>query len=188
MLNNWTKFTGFKILSFFLINPNKKIHINKLSREINVSSSSVMTYCNNYYLENILKKEKVANSILYSLNNNNVFTKQLKRSFAVGVIINSKEFNSFINNNSSLTSCILYGSYADGNYSENSDVDILIIYNNSKLDLNPLLKLENIFKKEININKISLNDWIKKLNKEDKFILSILKNNICLWGEDINES
>jgi predicted nucleotidyltransferase len=188
MLKIWTKITGFKILSFFLLNPSKKIYINELARELNVSSSSVMTYCKNYYLENVLKKENFANSIFYSLNNKNIFTKQLKKSFVVGLIINSKEFNVFINDNPNLISCILYGSYADGSYSVNSDIDILIIYNNSELNLNNLLKLETIFKKEINITKISLNEWVKKRNKKDHFVTSILKNNICLWGEDINES
>lgn len=189
MLKEWAQFSGFKILSYFLNYPNSSIYINDLARKISVSPSSVLKYCNSYYKEGILFREKKANAIFFSLNNNSVFVKSFKKSHFLGLILNSSEFSTFIEkNNSNLVSLILYGSYSSGNYSEDSDIDLLVIYNSDKIDFSNLLKLEKTFKKEINITKMSLTNWIDKINKKDNFAISILKNNVNLWGADINES
>lgn len=188
MLSVWNNFVGYKILCFFLDNPNTKIHLTELSRKINVSKSSVSYYCENYYKEKILKQKKLANTISYYLDNDNVFVKSFKKSYFLSVILNSKELSNFLKiNNSNLVSLILYGGFASGNYSEKSDIDLLVIYNSDKIEYDYLLKLEIILKKEINITKLSLNHWVKKLNQKDNFINSILKNNVCLWGAEIND-
>ncbi|MDD4049709.1 MAG: nucleotidyltransferase domain-containing protein [Candidatus ainarchaeum sp.] len=189
MLKEWSQYTGFKVLSYFIENPNTKIHLNELARKLNVSASSVLKYCNSYVKDTVLFKEKKSNSVFFSLNNDNVFVKSFKKSYFIGSILNSSSFSKFIEENkSSLVSLILYGGYSSGNYSENSDVDILIIYNSDKINYNSILNLENVFKKEINITKLSLNQWVKKLNQKDEFITSILNNHVCLWGANINDS
>lgn len=188
MLSTWNNFVGYKILRFFLENPNTKIHVTELSRKISISKSSVSYYCENYYKEKILKQTKIGNTLNYYLANDNVFVKSFKKSYFLGIILNSKEYSIFLKNNkSNLVSLILYGGYSSGNYSENSDIDLLIIYNSDKIDYSSILKLESIYKKEINITKLSLNQWVKKLNQKDNFINSILKNNVCLWGAEIND-
>jgi predicted nucleotidyltransferase len=188
MIHEWNNYTGFKVLSFFINNSNLKIHINELARKLKISTSSVFKYCNLYLKNNFLFKEKKANSVFYFLNNDNVFIISLKKSLFIGTLIKSKPFLNFIDNNKkNIVSFILYGSYASGNYTEKSDIDLLIIYNKNNIDYSEILKLESIFNKQLGLTKISLNQWIEKLNNKDIFINSVLKNNVCLWGENLND-
>ena len=73
------KYAEWKILHFFLNNPNKKIHVKELSRTLEISSGTASKALNSAHKDKILNKKIIANVHLYSLNNQNETVRKLKR-------------------------------------------------------------------------------------------------------------
>jgi len=185
MFTEWNKFKGWDILEYFLKNPNTKIHIKGLSRLLNVSSRTVLIYCNGYFKDNILKREKNANSINFYLNNDNSLVKQLKKTWFLRYLQKNKVIEKFLKKNKGIMEIILYGGYASGEFSNNSDIDILIITNSERIDCTPLITFTQSIDKELGLTKLTPSKWNDLHKKQDSFALSIIKNNLSLLEESI---
>ena len=185
MFTEWNKFKGWDILEYFLKNPNTKIHLNGLARLLKVSSRTALIYCNGYFKDNILKKEKNANSISFYLNNNIHLVKQLKKIWFLRALQKNNVINNFLKKNKGIMDVMLYGGYCSGEYSNNSDIDILIITNSEKIDCTSFEDFAHGFNKELGLVKLTSCKWDELLKKKDSFALSVIKNNISLLEETI---
>jgi predicted nucleotidyltransferase len=76
-----------------------------------------------------------------------------------------------------IKSAFIYGSVSKNKERENSDIDLMVIGDVS-LDkiYSEIRKVESKLKREINIDVISPDEWIKRKQKRDSYILDILKN------------
>jgi predicted nucleotidyltransferase len=181
MLGQWRKFKGWVVLEFFLKN-NERIHVKGLSKNLKISPRTAQTYLQLYEKNKILKKEKVGNIVLYSLNENPIAF-ELKKFYSV---INFLPLiNEFVEKNPEINVVALYGSHATGKDDRKSDVDLLVISQSKKLNLEPMKKMERSFGKEVKIQVFSIGEWKNLLNKNDSFALSALKNHILLYGASL---
>jgi len=178
--NEWKKFKGWVILSFFL-KTNKEIHVKELARQLKVSPQTANYYLKFYKKEGILKERRKGNLLLYSLMDNSL-TRQLKIVYILDILF---DFSKNFCKENNITSLVLYGSHASGTYDENSDIDLLVISQNKKLKLEEIKRLEKRLKKEVKIEVFSLGEWRSLKNKKDKFIQSLLSNYILLYGAEI---
>jgi len=185
MLSEWNKFSGWKVLSFFLKNPNTKIHIKGLARELKISSKTAKDYCDLYKKSGILNREKIANSIVFYLNNISVIVKELKKLWFLLLLQERKVIEEFIKDNEGIISVAVYGGYASGEYSNESDIDILVITQKEKINLSKLSEFGEVIGKEVNVTKFKLGEWREILKKKDSFAQSILNNHVVLWGGEL---
>ena len=71
----------------------------------------------------------------------------------------------------------LYGSFAKHEEAAKSDIDLLIIgkFNDSRL-LREINKLEKVLKREINYSIFRKDEWKKKMDEKDPFVIDLRKH------------
>jgi len=80
---------------------------------------------------------------------------------------------------------ILFGSYASGTNSEESDVDLLYMgeINDSKKEI--IKEFGKVYGKEIHLVSMTLKQFKEQLSKQNSLIKEIIKNHIILYNHDI---
>ena len=182
VLKNWSKFKGWKVLEFFLSNPNTEIHIKGLAKQLKISSQTAQNYLKLYHKSGFLNLNKVANSSNFSLNNDDFAVKELKKAWVLLKLKDLRFVEFFLKENENISKLVLYGGYASGEFSEESDLDLLVLSQQKKINLNSVKKLEKKLNKRIEVTKLSLGEWRKLLKQKNAFIKSVLNNNVSLFG------
>lgn len=143
-----TKDIKGKIKEYFLKNPTKKLRVRQIEREVKVPLPSAIRYTKELEKEGILRREQISNITLFSANRmstNFLLEKQfhnIKSLYSSGLIPHLiEEFRS--------PTIVLFGSYAKGEDTEKSDIDIYI-ESSPKQKMN-LEKFEKILDKEIQL-------------------------------------
>lgn len=181
MLKQLRKYQAINVLSYFLENPNLEIHIKELARKLKISPATSKRFCDLLSKEKILIFEKKGNSIFFKLDNENSYVKELKRIFSLTHIRENWK-NVFMDG---IVSIAVYGSFSSGDYSEDSDLDILIISRKKNLDSSFILDFQKKIKKEVNLAKMTYIEWEKLKNQEDNFVQEILKNHFVIQGDKL---
>lgn len=177
IFEEWRKFKGWVVLEFFL--KNDKAYIKELSRLLKISPRTAQIYTQLYENEGLLKKEVVGNASVYSLADNPL-VKETKRFYLLLTILPS--IKRLLRDNPSISSLVLYGSGARGEYDQSSDIDLLAISGSKEIDLRSVKELEGVQFREIKIEVISIGRWRELGRKKNEFYLSVAKNNIPLHG------
>lgn len=185
MLKEWRKFRGWVVLEYFLQNPYSRIHIKGLAKSLGISPRTAEVYCKLYEKAKLLKLEKVANTLQFSLDNSDHLARELKRFWFLSFLRERNFVDGVLEKNSDIISLALYGAYASGNYSNESDVDILAISQGKKVDLEPFRALEAGLGRAVEVSVYSVGEWRSAKRKKNEFAASVLKNNVLLWGSEI---
>lgn len=158
------------ILSVFFEKPNKKYHIRELARILKLNHTTVKNYLELLVKEEYLTKEKNKIYNNFKANINKKF-KNLKLFYNLEQIRKNKIIE-ILEKKFEYPTIMLFGSYAQAENDENSDIDLAII--------SPI-------KKEIKINKkISLHlfnkeEW-KTLKEKNPELFNNIINGITLSG------
>lgn len=128
-INMETKIELIKILED---NP-KGIHLRELSRLLKTGLPNVVRYVNILENEHVVKKEKQANLVKILLKSNVKTIAYLKQVNTEKFLSLPKHIQLAINDFLNLLEVkplivLIFGSYAKGNYTKISDIDILLIY------------------------------------------------------------
>lgn len=181
MLYKWDKFKGWKILEFFLEN-NRKAYANGLAKELKISKGTAQEYLTAYERQGILEKEEIGNMVNYKLADNPL-TIELKKTFFISKIM--PHIKDIIPDNKLVITLAIYGSHAKGSYDSKSDIDLLILSQNKKINLDTITKITEKIGKEVKIQIFTFNEWRNLVNKKDNFAIAVIKNNILLYGEPL---
>ena len=122
---------GSKVLAYFLSFPSQKTSAAQLLRKIKLARKTAFDALRKYSF--LLKKEKIGNSILYSLDFGNPVARQLKILFTLSALAGEipKDFQGQV---------FLFGSAARGEDMEESDWDVLVISSKRLTFENPKIK------------------------------------------------
>jgi len=169
-----------KILNFLLFEKTET-HIREISRELKISTSAVKREIDNLAFMGIIRINR--NKILP--NENCSFLEDLKKIFIKTdfIIYPIKEA---IGNNKKIKFAFIFGSFARGGYSEESDIDLMIIGNAS---LSSIIKLTSPAEKgtKKNINPVVWTLENLKREKNSSFVKDIFKKGIIMIKGDENE-
>ena len=184
-LLEWQRFKGWTVLSFFLENPEKQIHIKGMAKQLGISPRTADVFLQLYCSSGLLVKEKMANAIFFRFGSN-ALVRQLKIFFSTAKIFESG-FTEAIAKEMHFNSIALFGSYAKGTNDSNSDIDLLIIANEQKMPQKSLEALKKSFPAEINAIIMPLAKWRQKVKEENGFAKSVLRSHIILAGSELIE-
>ncbi|MBU4369192.1 nucleotidyltransferase domain-containing protein [Patescibacteria group bacterium] len=162
-----------KILGYFFLNPQKTNYVNELANLLSLDVGNLFRKLKELEGEGILYSEKRGNQKYYGLNKNYSLLKEMKRMYNAkyGVVGILKEKLKKIKK---LDEAYIFGSYAKGNFQQESDVDILLIGEHSSLKAKlEILPLEKTIGREINIIDISMEELKLRRKKNDDFIKNI---------------
>lgn len=170
MIENYNR---YRIMMEFFDCPTKKFQLRELSRRTNISLPSVKDHVESLVKENLLKKVNQGTYPGYKANVNRKFKLHkkwdlIRRMEKIGLIEHLKEELSEPN------ALVLFGSAADGEDVEESDVDILVVCQKKRIDLS---KFEEKINRKINLQFISEKDI-----KKSKEFANNLANGIVLDG------
>ena len=146
------------IREYFFVNPTAKLRVREIERTLKLSLPSVIRYCRELERESILTTIKTGNVNFYTANRGSekyLLEKKLfniKKIYELGLI-------EYLRRELSNPPIVLFGSFAKGEDTEESDID-LYIETPSKKRVG-LEKFETLFKRRIqafwhkNLNEIS---------------------------------
>jgi hypothetical protein len=172
------RYTGIKVLVWFLEHPSTVVYINSLARKLNISPASAKHFLDEYTQEGILITEPLGNTRQFSLNNDDFVVRSLKRTHLLARLKHA----GILETGSTMITLAVYGSTADGTYTESSDIDILVIGRESDIDRDHLVVLQNNLEKEIQLTVFSLVQWEKMKSTYDTFVRNILRDHIVIKG------
>ena len=117
-----------------VLNKNRKgIHIRELARIVKTSYNNIVRNIKILEKENVIKKEKEANLVRIKLKNNPLTIAYLKQAHTENFLKLPKKvyssINEFLNElQEKPLIFLIFGSFAKGNYSKDSDIDILLVF------------------------------------------------------------
>lgn len=178
MFGEFEKFVGFRVLAWFLTHPTGEIHINKLAREIGVSPGSVKAYADAFERDGLLTATRLGTARILSLDNDSFAARELKRACMV-LLLARAGIEELAPESIAVA---VYGSTAAGTFDEQSDIDILVIGDESQVDHNRVAALEAETDREVQLTVVPYYRWERMKEEGDPFVTSVLQNHILVTG------
>ena len=164
-----------KLLNHFFINPDDRVYINELSKNLKVDKRNLVKKLKELEKEGILKRENKGNLKLYSINRNYPLYTEF-RTIVLKTIGFEEKLRRILQKIEGVKEAYLYGSYATNKMDVHSDIDLLVVGNHNLLSLQSKLnKLQQEIKREINIVNMDEHDFKKRIKNKDPFINELLK-------------
>ena len=159
---------------------------NSISKILNISHVGAQKIFKRLLKENLIINKKIGKSIIYKLNLEDNYVKQLITFLLADEANNYKrwkeEFKELFKRNRIV---LIYGS-AIKNYSKAHDIDLMITTRNKDLkEINTIIKeKEQIVPKKIHAIKLTNKDLLTNIKRKDKAMIDIVKNAIVLDGQE----
>jgi predicted nucleotidyltransferase len=177
--------TRVTLLAKLLMNPEKSFYIRELSRELNIPYSMLYKEEKNLVSLNIITEEKKGKVTLVSINKNLPYFAELKN-----LLIKTAGLGDLLKNAlSELTGiryALVYGSFASGEESASSDIDVLIIGSDrEEKTLGVIGSVEKAVGREINYILWNEAEFAKRVKSRHHLLMEIAsKPVIMLVGEE----
>src|SRR5579864_7161041 len=181
--------TTLKILELYLDDYKKSLHLREISREAQIDVKAIQLQLQKLEKINVLSSIIRGRNKDYSLNLNNVTTKyylimaeifasiiHLKKNFMIKKIVEEIE-------NKIHDPLILFGSFAKGTYTKESDVDIFMI-GDKKINTGLIIEATSMVGRKISVKSTSREQFLEGLRNNDPLIKEIVSNHIVLKGAD----
>ncbi|MBN1502388.1 nucleotidyltransferase domain-containing protein [Candidatus Woesearchaeota archaeon] len=161
-----------RTLTLFLENPSTEFHLREIARKMGLSPAGTLKILKRLTSADLVKKEKTIITDNYRANLESLEYQSLKKAYNL-YLINSSGLVEFLDKNCSHQAIVLFGSFARGDNTSKSDIDIAVL--NSKHTNLDLKKYQQKLGHKINVQFIDF----KKANPEFK---NNLVNGITLKG------
>lgn len=163
-----------RILKLFFEGSSVRLHLREVARRTGLSATGAMKILGALEKEGLVDKERTAFTVVYRGNYDNESFMALKRSlnlyslYSCGLVSSLVEFYR-------IPECmILFGSYAKGEDTKESDIDIAII--TGQKDYPELDIYEDNLKRKISLH------LIENMKSEKREFINSLANGIVLYG------
>ena len=176
MLNKlFSSKTRVEILKLFLFNTNNSFYQRQISSLTAQSIRGVQREVDKLNRMGLIEKSIQGNRIYYKVNKKCPIVEDLKNIFFKSVGIAEVLRENF--KEKKIKFAFIYGSYAKGEESLLSDIDLMVIGDISSKELSSILsKPKKELMREINYIVFPLNEFIDRARQKDHFINSVLKD------------
>lgn len=164
------------ILDYFLLNRKEALYVNELARLLKIDPGNTFRKLKEFESEGILLSEFRGNQKYYFLNAKYPWLKEYEKLYEAKFGF-SKELQEKLSNLAGLEEAFIFGSFAKGNFSDDSDIDLLVIGKHNLKELAKIISnLESRFGREINVVDFEKSEFLKRKKAGDDFIKNILSN------------
>jgi predicted nucleotidyltransferase len=178
-----------EILKVLAVNPESSFNINELSRLTGFSLRGVDRELKNLLSGGLLRREISGNQHRYQLDPACPIRKEVSGIIAKTVGISDALKRGLAQVRDEIHLAFIYGSFASGDYGNESDVDLFIVGDISGVKLSELLgPLQEQLGRPINTSLFSLLEYDQRKDRGDHFLNRVLEGpKIVLFGS-LNES
>lgn len=164
-----------KLLTLFLLNPDKRFYVRELARKTEENINSVRRELQKLESIGLLRSEAEGNMKYYTVNKKMSIYDDLKNIFlkteGIGNILTDK-----LTELGKINYAFIYGSFAKGEEQLSSDIDIMIVGNADEKKLIKILRsLEERLSREINYTLLSPREFKSRIKNKDPFITNVMK-------------
>lgn len=181
--------TTLRILGLFSNDYYKTVHLREISREVNIDVKAVGLQLNRLVKANVLSSSRRGRNKEYQLNLGNLATRLyiiLAEVFAtiryLGDNFLIKKLAAEIEDKVKAP-IILFGSYARGEATEDSDIDLFII-SEKDIDEEAVTEVSRLIGREVNIKTTSNHKFLMGLMGNDPLIKELVSNHIVIKGAE----
>jgi predicted nucleotidyltransferase len=165
-----------EILRILSLSPDSKYNINELSRMTVFSPRGVEKELKNLLAGGILKKEVSGNQHRYQLDPFCPIYLEIKNMIVKTVGIADVLKNALEPVERDIDHAFIFGSFASGDYGNESDVDLFLVTGISGLKLAELLgDLQNILGRAINISQFTSDEYRQRIAQKDHFLTRVFE-------------
>ena len=179
MIQIYQKITQFKVLRLFIESPHTNYYLRETARILKMDPMTVKRSLDILVKDKLLIKFEEKNRILYQANMENTSLRYLKISYNLSLLKEKKLVDFIISKMKSVTSIMLFGSFAKGENDNNSDIDIVVISTSKDKPTSEVSKLLN---RDVNLLNFSASEWSKQSKTNRAFYLDVITDGIALYG------
>ena len=179
----FTSKTRVKLLTLFIMNPEREMYIREIARSTRENINAIRRELANLEEIGLLKSERKGNLKYYVANEKMPIYNELASIIlkTEGVAKELKESLIEIG----VETVFIYGSFASGEATVNSDIDIFII---GEVDEDKLIikirEIEKTLSREINYVLFTAKEFERRIKSKDPFVLNVLKEpKVMLIGD-----
>lgn len=190
MVNKTTN-TKLKIINLYKSDYLAQYHVREMAKFIDKSHVTLLPHLKSLEEDKILIPKTIGKNKVYSLNLDNILTKNYLEicaiiesiTFLEDIFLIKKISGDIFQLNLSGT-VILFGSYAKRTFQEDSDIDIFYLGDIEQNQIEEIKKIGKTYGKTINMKKLTLTDFEIGIRKKDPLIIEIIKNHITLQNPE----
>jgi len=179
MIQLYQKITQLKVLSLFLENPHSSYYLRESARMLNMDPMTVKRALDLLLKDNLLIRTEEKNRILYKANVENPALRHIKISYNLSWLREKNTVDFILKQMKSVSSIVLFGSFAKGENDKESDVDILTI---SLSKNKPTSKLAKHLGSDVNLVDFTPAQWSNQAKTNKAFYLDVITDGILLYG------
>lgn len=174
-----------RIILLFIYNQNKEFYLSEIAKSVGTSAGTAQRELNRLLQSDLILFKKRAGLNIYALNIRYALLDEVESVVrkTIGVEVElKKELNKIKN----LSFAFLFGSYVEGGFKSDSDIDLFFIGKAEEdLIFKAVQKVEKMLGRTINYHLADKEEFFKKIDT-NSFYKGILRNYILLVG-DMNE-
>jgi len=179
MIQLYQKITQLKVLSLFLENPHSSYYLRESARMLNMDPMTVKRALDLLLKDDFLIRTEEKNRILYKANVENPALRHMKISYNLSWLREKNTVDFILKQMKSVSSIVLFGSFAKGENDKESDVDILTI---SLSENKPTAKLSQHLRKDVNLVDFTPAQWSNQAKTNKAFYLDVITDGVLLYG------
>lgn len=180
-----------KILSLYRSNYLAQYHTREIAKLLKKSHVTLLPHLNALEKEKILIAKIMGKNKVYSLNLDNILTKNFT---SISELVESisyqeqvfliKKINTEISKLNLPGTLLLFGSYAKKTFKEDSDIDLFYLGELKETESTKIKAIGKTYGKTINLKTAATHNFENGLRKKDALIIEILKYHFILQNQD----
>src|SRR3989344_4718512 len=180
-----------EIIRLFRSDYLAKFHVREMAKLTKKSHVTLLPHLKALEKDKILIPKTVGKNKIYSLNFENIITKNYltlsetveTTAFLEEIFLIKKITKEIFNLNISGT-IMLFGSYAKKTFHEDSDIDLFYLGQITDKEIQNIKNIGKTYGETINVKKSTLKNFELGLRKKDPLIIEIIKNHILLQNHE----
>ncbi|MFH0869477.1 MAG: nucleotidyltransferase domain-containing protein [archaeon] len=183
--------TSLGIIGLFRSEYKANFHVREMAKLLSLSHVGLLPHLKLLEEGHILKSRISGRNRSYSLDFSNSRAKEFLAMSEKAALLNSLESNLFIRKlydelfMARLDCCFaLFGSFASGNQTESSDIDLLAIGAIPDSEKKSLKSFGRLYKRDIHLTTLSLEEFRTALQKNNALINEVVKSHVLLHNSE----